>query len=100
MIRALREYKILGIKTTIPFHLRVLRNATFLKGNYDTTFIDTKFDKEDLKRRQNSDPTVAVIAAALKHYEEEKEAAAPCDDRSAGRGVPVEALREVTNVGQ
>ena len=40
------------------------------------SFIDTKFDKEDLKRRQNSDPTVAVIAAALKHYEEEKEAAA------------------------
>ena len=76
MIRALREYKILGIKTTIPFHLRVLHNETFLKGNYDTTFIDTKFDKEDLKRRQNSDPTVAVIAAALKHYEEEKEAAA------------------------
>lgn len=76
MRRALREYKILGIKTTIPFHLRVLQNNTFLTGNYDTTFIDTKFDVEELKRRQNSDPTVAVIAAALKHYEEEKEAAA------------------------
>jgi len=76
MRRALREYKILGIKTTIPFHLRVLQNETFLKGDYDTTFIDTKFDKEELKRRQNSDPTVAIIAAALKHYEQEKEAAA------------------------
>jgi acetyl-CoA carboxylase biotin carboxylase subunit len=76
MIRALREYKILGIKTTIPFHLRVLHNKTFLKGNYDTTFIDTKFDKEDLNRRKNSDPTVAIIAAALKHFEEQKEAAA------------------------
>ena len=75
MARALREYKILGIKTTIPFHQRVLKNAAFLKGEYDTTFIDTLFDKEDLKRRQNTDPTVAVIAAALKHYEEEKEAA-------------------------
>lgn len=75
MARALREYKILGIKTTIPFHQRVLKNAAFLKGEYDTTFIDTRFDKEDLKRRQNTDPTVAVIAAALKHYEEEKEAA-------------------------
>jgi acetyl-CoA carboxylase biotin carboxylase subunit len=74
--RALREYKILGIKTTIPFHLRVLQNKTFLKGNYDTTFIDTKFDIEELKRRQNSDPTVAIIAAALKHFELEKEAAA------------------------
>ncbi|GHT30395.1 acetyl-CoA carboxylase biotin carboxylase subunit [Bacteroidia bacterium] len=76
MIRSLREYKMLGIKTTIPFHLRVLHNKTFLKGNYDTTFIDTKFDKEDLNRRRNSDPTVAIIAAALKHFEEEKEAAA------------------------
>jgi len=76
MKRALREYKILGIKTTIPFHLRVLQNNTFLKGNYDTTFIDTKFDKEELKRRENNDPTVAIIAAALKHYEQEKEAAA------------------------
>ena len=76
MRRALREYKILGIKTTIPFHLRVLQNNTFLKGNYDTTFIDTKFDKEELKRRENNDPAVAIIAAALKHYEQEKEAAA------------------------
>ncbi len=76
MTRALREYKILGIKTTIPFHLSVLHNKTFLKGNYDTTFIDTKFDKEDLSRRKNSDPTVAIIAAAIKHFEEEKEAAA------------------------
>ena len=76
MTRALREYKILGIKTTIPFHQRVLHNPTFLSGNYDTTFIDTKFDKEDLKRRQNNDPLVAVIAAAIKHFEQEKEAAA------------------------
>ena len=76
MKRALREYKILGIKTTIPFHLRVLQNQTFLKGNYDTTFIDTKFDKEELKRRKNNDPTIAIIAAALKHYEQEKDAAA------------------------
>lgn len=76
MVRALREYKILGIKTTIPFHQRVLHNPTFLSGNYDTTFIDTKFDKEDLKRRQNNDPLVAVIAASIKHFEQEKEAAA------------------------
>jgi len=76
MKRALREYKILGIKTTIPFHLRVLQNEAFLKGDYDTTFIDTKFDKEELKRRKNSDPTVAIIAAALKHFEQEKDAAA------------------------
>lgn len=76
MVRVLREYKIMGIKTTIPFHLRVLKNKTFLSGNYDTTFIDTKFDKEDLSRRENNDPTVAIIAAAVKQYLNEQEAAA------------------------
>jgi acetyl-CoA carboxylase biotin carboxylase subunit len=73
---ALREYKILGIKTTIPFHLKVMDNKTFLDGNYDTTFIDKKFDKESLKRRTDCDPAVAIIAAALKQFELEKEAAA------------------------
>lgn len=76
MRRALREYKMLGIKTTIPFHQRVLKNEAFEKGNYDTTFIDTRFDKEDLKKRQSADPTIAIITAALRHYELEKDAAA------------------------
>lgn len=76
MRRALREYKMLGIKTTIPFHQRVLKNEAFEKGDYDTTFIDTRFDKEDLKKKQSSDPTIAIITAALRHYELEKEAAA------------------------
>lgn len=75
MRRALREYKMLGIKTTIPFHQRVLMNEAFEKGDYDTTFIDTRFDKEDLKKKKSSDPTVAVITAALRHYELEKAAA-------------------------
>lgn len=97
MARALREYKILGIKTTIPFHQRVLKNAAFLKGEYDTTFIDTRFDKEDLKRRQNTDPTVAVIAAALKHYEEEKEAVSTRHYASGSRRFALEILRQVAN---
>jgi len=74
MRRALNDYKILGIKTTIPFHLRVMNNKTFISGNYDTTFIDTKFDLEDLKRRQLEDPTVAIVAAAVKQFLAEREA--------------------------
>lgn len=76
MIRALREYKIMGIRTTIPFHLRVLKNKTFLSGNYDTNFIDSKFNIDDLRRRRNNDPTVAVIAAAIMRYMAEQDAAA------------------------
>ena len=41
MKRALSEYIILGVKTTIPFHKAVLRNPNFISGDLNTHFIDT-----------------------------------------------------------
>ncbi len=38
--RALDEFKIEGIKTTIPFHIKVLNNEKFVEGDFDTSFID------------------------------------------------------------
>jgi acetyl-CoA carboxylase biotin carboxylase subunit len=40
MERALEEFIIEGVKTTIPLHLRVLNHADFQKGAYSTTFIE------------------------------------------------------------
>jgi acetyl-CoA carboxylase biotin carboxylase subunit len=40
MRRALDEYRIEGIRTTIPFHRRVFRHAAFLAGDFDTSFIE------------------------------------------------------------
>ncbi len=39
-LRALEEFKIEGIKTTIPFHMKVLNNEKFIEGDFDTSFID------------------------------------------------------------
>ena len=41
--RALEEFKVEGIKTTIPFHQKVLENEMFVKGEFDTSFIDQYF---------------------------------------------------------
>lgn len=41
MERALSEYVIEGVKTTIPFHLQLMKNADFRKGNFTTKFIET-----------------------------------------------------------
>ena len=41
--RALEEFKIEGIKTTIPFHQKVLENEKFIEGDFDTSFIDKYF---------------------------------------------------------
>ncbi len=41
MKRALGEYIIEGIKTTIPFHVKLMENEDFNKGNFTTAFMDT-----------------------------------------------------------
>jgi len=41
MYRALSEYVIEGIKTTIPFHLQLMKNEDFRKGNFTTKFLET-----------------------------------------------------------
>ncbi len=41
MHRALSEYVIEGVKTTIPFHIKLMQNEDFKAGNYTTKFIET-----------------------------------------------------------
>jgi acetyl-CoA carboxylase biotin carboxylase subunit len=40
MARALSEYLITGIKTTIPFHVKIMQDAAFLRGDFDTGFVE------------------------------------------------------------
>jgi acetyl-CoA carboxylase biotin carboxylase subunit len=74
MSRALSEYSVKGIKTTIPFHARVMRNEKFLKGDIDTNFIDSQFQPQDAARvKPNED--IALVAAAIKAFRRDKEKA-------------------------
>jgi acetyl-CoA carboxylase biotin carboxylase subunit len=41
MSRALSEYVIEGVKTTIPFHQQLMRNEEFRKGNFTTKFLES-----------------------------------------------------------
>ncbi len=43
MLRALDEYLILGVKTTIDFHQKILNNEAFISGKFDTGFIAKHF---------------------------------------------------------
>lgn len=42
MKRALEETVIEGINTNIDFLLKIIRNKNFIRGNYDTSFIETE----------------------------------------------------------
>lgn len=45
MSRALGEYRIAGVVTTIPFHLSVMANPRFMRGEVTTRFIDEELDR-------------------------------------------------------
>jgi acetyl-CoA carboxylase biotin carboxylase subunit len=47
MKRALQEFVIEGIKTTIPFHIKLMDDPTFKSGKFTTAFMET-FDLSDL----------------------------------------------------
>ena len=48
MKRALQEFVIEGVKTTIPFHIKLMDDPNFKKGKFTTAFMDT-FDLSDVE---------------------------------------------------
>lgn len=48
MLRAISEYVILGVNTTIPFHKKILRNRSFIKNNYSTKFVEEEMTKVEI----------------------------------------------------
>jgi acetyl-CoA carboxylase, biotin carboxylase subunit len=62
MRRALGEYHVGGIKTNLAFHRRVMRNAAFIAGDYDTGFIERH--KAALTQPAPDDETAALAAIA------------------------------------
>jgi len=63
MRRALREFKIVGVSTNIPFHLQVMENLHFLRGKVDTGFVEKHFQPRPGHRLGGE--RVALLAAAL-----------------------------------
>ena len=74
MLRALTEYAVKGIKTTIPFHARVIGSEAFAKGDFDTHYIDNHFRPADAARPLPNED-IALIAAAIQAYRRDKERA-------------------------
>lgn len=50
MARALDEFIIEGIKTTIPFHRKVLGNKNFIEGNFNTGFVEKLNGQNPIKK--------------------------------------------------
>ncbi len=78
MRRALKEYVIRGIKTSIPFHKMVMDNQNFIAGDYDTTFIDRILGKIEYKKENYE---IAAAAAIISQILQEKKVVAKSSDK-------------------
>ena len=54
MLRALDEFVITGIKTTIPYHKKVLTNDVFISGEFNTGFIAEHMNAEKEEEKETA----------------------------------------------
>lgn len=65
MRRALDEYKIIGIRTNIPFHQRMMESTSFMAGRYDTRYVEERFSLELADETREDLSEIAAILATL-----------------------------------
>lgn len=65
MIRAIDEYDITGIKTTLGFGKFVIQHAAFRSGNFDTHFVAKYFNADSLKVNLEEEALIAALIAAM-----------------------------------
>ncbi|MBW7845864.1 MAG: acetyl-CoA carboxylase biotin carboxylase subunit, partial [Bacteroidia bacterium] len=73
MIRAIDDYRITGIETTLPFGKYVMQHNAFVSGNFDTKFIEKHYNPADLKTESENSEVAALAAAVLFTQNESKQ---------------------------
>lgn len=73
MIRAIDEYEITGIKTTLGFGKFVMQHEAFRSGDFNTHFVSKYFSPDRLKETDDQEAMIAAVVAAMSY----KKAAIP-----------------------
>jgi acetyl/propionyl-CoA carboxylase alpha subunit len=87
MLRALAEFQVAGIRTSIPFDLEVIAGEAFRSGRFDIAWVDTQMDalRARLLASDEDEAERAAVAAAVASYEERRRLAG---EASRGAGDP------------
>ncbi|MGH7208955.1 MAG: acetyl-CoA carboxylase biotin carboxylase subunit [Nitrospiraceae bacterium] len=69
MHRSLEEYVLRGVKTTIPFLQKIMKEPDFRAGRFDTTFLETHPELFQYDETLEPEDLVVAISAAIAAYE-------------------------------
>jgi propionyl-CoA carboxylase alpha chain len=82
-IRAINDYQITGVETTLGFCKFVMEHPAFRSGNFDTKFVEQHFKPEVLKPAQTSSEQDTVAAALAAFVFKEQQATIPVSSSAA-----------------
>ncbi len=75
MRRALEEYRIVGVRTNIPFHQTLMDSHRFMGGQFDTRFVEERFSMNDaVEARAANTEIAAILATLVSHQQSERNA--------------------------
>jgi propionyl-CoA carboxylase alpha chain len=72
MLKAIEDYKIEGVQTTLPFVKFVFEHEAFRSVNFDTHFVKKYYDAAMLKKQQEDEAQIAALVALQRYFEDQK----------------------------
>ena len=87
MRRAISEYVILGVKTTLPLHAAIMHNQHFIEGDTHTHFLQEEhFSKTAQRYMREEEARIQTLGLSLRHGKEVAAITAAVNTYIAGRG--------------
>lgn len=77
MIKAIQNYKVKGISTTLPFGKFVMEHPAFREGHFDTNFVKKYYSSDLVKEQYKDEAEIAAFIALKKYLEDQKQLRLP-----------------------
>lgn len=81
MLQAIKDYKIEGVTTTLPFGTFVFEHDAFFSGKFDTHFVKNYYTPEKIKEKERANAEVAALVA-LRCWMEKQKMLIPVENKS------------------
>ncbi len=77
MLKAIEDYEIKGVQTTLPFGTFVMQHEAFRSGNFDTHFVKQYYSPEAIHQNQEKEARIAAMVALRQYLNDKKQLRLP-----------------------
>jgi len=72
MLKAIDDYKVKGVSTTLPFGKFVFKHEAFTSGNFDTNFVKKYYNADIIREAQADEAKIAALTALKRYLADQK----------------------------